>query len=48
MARDYGAEIQRLVVSEQPIRTLRTIIRSATYIEETVEDGVAEGGIADD
>ena len=48
MVRDYVAEIRPLIVSERPSRTIRTIIRSATYIEETVEDGVAEGGIADD
>ena len=27
---------------------IRTIIRSATYVEEAVEDDVAEAGISDD
>ena len=30
------------------VQALRHIIRFATYVEEAVEDGVAEGGIADD
>ena len=33
MVRDYVAEIRTLIVSERPIQTIRTIIRSATYVE---------------
>ncbi len=49
MTRDYVADNGGTSpILERLNRTIRTIIRAATYVEESVEDGVAEGGIADD